>query len=404
MTFFPLLQRQILRELTQTFLMCVFAMIALILISRGVQMRDLILGLDFTFFDIGKLFFFMMPMFLIMVLPISCMVSVFLTFLRMSTDRELVALKAGGISIFQMLKAPAVFSVICMCMAVFISLHGIAWGTNNFRSTILHIANTRAKIVIQPGVFNRDIFGLTLFARKVDPETGKLQQVIFEDESQDEKSSMTVLAPEGEIVTDEQSGNLLFAMKNGRIYRVDEDNMSVLEFEDYVIRIDLSKLFSSVKLNDIRAKDMAWDDLIDMHNNKNAPDEGFQARVAVEIQKRWALPVACLVLGTFAMPLACAFEGVKRQLGMVLALILFLLYYSVFSIGLSMGESGVLPPSIGLWAANVIFSLAALAGLRLTYKEQVPSIVRLGASIKDRVLSPLIRRLFKRKFHKEDRT
>ena len=370
--------------------MCVVAMLSLILISRGLQMRDLILGLDFSFADIALLFMFMMPMFLIMVLPISCMVSVFLSFLRMSTDRELVALKAGGISIYQMLRAPAVFSFICMCLALFISLHVISWGMNNFRSTILHIANTRAKIVIQPGVFNRDIFGLTLFARQVDPVSGKLQQVIFEDSTQDDKSSITVLAPEGEIITDEEKGSLVFNMRNGRIYRVDDDNVSILEFGEYIVRLDLTKLFASVDLGDVKPKEMSWDALVSMHSERNAPDSRFQNKVEVEIQKRWALPMACLILGVFALPLACAFEGVKRQLGIVLALVLFLLYYSVFSLGLSMGESGVLPPAIGLWTANGLFALAAIIGLHLTNKERAPAFAVFVIQAKRRFLDPLL--------------
>ena len=351
-----------------------FALLSLILIGRGVQMRELFMGLQFSFFDIALLFFYMVPMFLIMVLPISCMVSVFLTFLRMSTDRELVALKAGGVSIYQMLRSPAAFSFVCMCLAVFISLHAIAWGMNSFRTTILHIANTRAKVVIQPGVFNRDIFGLTLFARKVDPETGRLSQVIFEDTTQDERTSVTVLAPEGDIVTDSERGALIFHLKNGRIYRVDNHNVSILEFEEYNVGLDLSSLFSSVDLGDIRPKEMSWSDLKTMDREQNAPDARYQRRVVVEMHKRWSLPVACLVLGVFALPLACAFEGVKRQLGIVLALFLFLLYYSFYSLGMTMGESGLLPPTIGLWIANILFSAAAIAGLHLTYKERVPSV------------------------------
>ena len=337
-------------------------------------MRELFLGLQFSFFDIALLFFYMVPMFLIMVLPISCMVSVFLTFLRMSTDRELVALKAGGVSIYQMLRSPAAFSFVCMCLAVFISLHAIAWGMNSFRTTILHIANTRAKVVIQPGVFNRDIFGLTLFARKVDPVTGRLSQVIFEDNTQDERTSITVLAPEGDIVTDTDRGALIFHLKNGRIYRVDNHNVSILEFEEYNVGLDLSSLFSSVDLGDVRPKEMSWNDLKKMDRRQNAPDARYQRRVGVEMHKRWSLPVACLVLGVFALPLACAFEGVKRQLGIVLSLFLFLLYYSFYSLGMTMGESGLLPPAIGLWIANILFSAAAVAGLHLNYKERVPSV------------------------------
>lgn len=349
-------------------------------------MRELFLGLDFSLADIALLFFYMVPMFLIMVLPISCMVSVFLTFLRMSTDRELVALKAGGVSIYQMLRSPAVFSFLCMCLALFISMHAISWGANSFRSTILHIANTRAKVVVQPGVFNRDIFGLTLFARKVDPISGKLQQVIFEDTTQDEGSSITVLAPEGSIITDHERGALIFNLKNGRLYRVDDDNVSILDFEEYSVGLDISSLFSSVDIGDIKPKDMAWDDLVAMDRDKNAPDTRYQRRVEVELQKRWSMPVACLVLGVFAMPLACAFEGVRRQLGIVLALVMFLLYYSVFSVGLATGESGLLPPSIGMWLANLLFALAAVLGLHLTYKERAPSIAHFFQHLQRRVL------------------
>jgi lipopolysaccharide export system permease protein len=376
-----LLHRCILRELTLTFSICVFALLSLILIGRGLQLRDIFLGLEFSFADIALLFFYMTPMFLIMVLPISCMLSVFLTFLRMSTDRELIALKAGGVSIYQMVRSPALFSFLCMCFAIFISLHAISWGMSSFRATILQIANTRAKIVIQPGVFNRDIFGLTLFARKVDPITGRLSQIIFEDSTQDEKSSITVLAPEGDIVTDHEQGALIFHLFNGRIYRVTDDNVSILEFEEYKVGLDLESLFSTFDLGDVRPKEMSWHAL---RRDKKQSDSWHQRRVSVEMHKRWSLPVACLVLGVFSLPLACAFEGVKRQLGIILALVMFLLYYSIFSIGMNMGESGVLPPAPGLWFANILFALAASVGLHLTYKERVPSITQFMQHFKDR--------------------
>lgn len=386
-----LLQRCILRELTLTFLVCVLSLLSLILIGRGLQMRELFLGLDFSLPDIALLFFYMMPMFLIMVLPISCMVSVFLTFLRMSTDRELTALKAGGVSIYQMLRSPAVFSFLCMGMALFISLHAIAWGMNSFRVTILHIANTRAKVVVQPGVFNKDVFGLTFFARQVDPVSGRLHHVIFEDSTQDDDSSITILAPEGDIVTESARAALLFHLRDGRMYRVDGENVSVMDFDNYTVRLDISSLFSSADLGDIRPKDMAWKDLVVMDQKRSAPDEGYQRRVEVELHKRWSLPLACLILGVFALPLACAFEGVKRQLGIVLALLMFLLYYSAYSLGLTMSESGLLPPVVGLWVANALFAFAAALGLRLTYKERVPSIASLRPRLKKRLFRAFLK-------------
>ena len=382
--FFPFLHRHIFKELTQTFLVCTSALLALILIGRGVHMRDLFLGLEFSVLDTALLFLYMVPMFLLMVLPISCMISVFLTYSRMSSDRELIALKAGGVSIYQLLAAPALFSCLCLGMTFFISLHGIAWGTNHFRSTILHIANTRAKIVLQPGVFNRDILGLTLFARKVDPVSGRLQQVIFEDSTRDKNTNITVLAPEGEITTDARTGSLVFHLLNGRIYREDRGNISILEFADYAVRLDISSLLSGIKLGEIRPNEMGWQELLRL-DKADPSRHGLQRKVEVEIHKRWALPMACLVLGLFALPLACVFEGVKRQFGIVLALVFFLIYYSLFSVGMTMGESGLLPPAVGIWLANATFFLIGGFGLYLAHKERAPSLAGLGRRLAGRL-------------------
>ncbi len=337
-------------------------------------MRELFLRLNLDFIDTILLFAYMMPLFLLLVLPISCMLSVFVTFLRMSTDRELIALKAGGVSIYQMLRGPVIFSFVCMLLALFVSLHGIAWGMGKFRSTVLEIATSRAKVVVQPGVFNQDILaGLTLFARNVDPESGVLEHVLFEDKTRSDGTSITILAPRGDIATDEQKGQLVFKLYDGRIYRVQGEQFSTLMFEDYVVRFDLGKAFSGIDMGEAKPKDMSWDDLLRMNREQNAPSKRYQGKVSVEIHKRWALPVACLVLGIFAVPLGCAFEGVKREMGVVLSLVMFLVYYSLFSMGLTSGESGLIPPSIGLWFANILFSVMALAGIYLIGKERVPN-------------------------------
>ena len=378
-SFSPLLQRTIMRELAQTFLLCVVSLLTLVLISRGLQMRDLFLGLQLQPQDMAWLFIYMTPSFLSLILPISCMLSVFLTFLRMNTDRELIALKAGGISVYQMLSAPAIFSLICMGLALFISLSGIAWGMGNFRSTVMDIASTRAKIVLEPGVFNPSIPGLTLFARKVDPKTGELQGVLFEDKEHTKGTDITILAPRGEILNDEDKGQLIFNLYDGRIYRVGEDQFSILSFKSYSTYVNLNDILSGVDLGDIKPREMSLEALHQTLQGDGESSERLIYRVRMEIQKRWSLPVACLVLGLFAFPLACSFEGVRRQLGIVLSLIFFLLYYALFSLGMNLAETGTLSPAIALWTPNALFAAAAMVGLHLIARERgfsIPSLLR----------------------------
>lgn len=349
--------------------------------ARVLHMRDLFLGLDLSLVDTLKLFVYMSPSFLLIVFPIACMVSVFLTFLRMSADRELIALKAGGIGVYQFLRAPAIFSTGCLILALFMSLYGISWGMGNFRSLVLQIASTRAKVTVQPGVFNQDIFhGLTLFARKVEPATGKLLNVVFEDTTQEKNNALTIIAPEGEIGTDEKNGLLVFLLKDGRIYRTEENNMSVLEFSRYAVRMDLGKMFQSVSIGEIKPKEMPVNTLLEMMVDPEV-EAHLQRRAEVEFHKRISLPFACLILGLFALPLACLFEGVRQQMGVIFSFLLFFMYYSLFSFGMSLSEAGTFPPVFGLWIANIIFAFGAILGINLAAKEKVISLRALFSKI-----------------------
>ena len=63
------MQRNILKELVQTFGLCLVSLLGLILIARGVNMRDLLLGLDLGFFDTVRIFLFLVPFFMLMIVP-----------------------------------------------------------------------------------------------------------------------------------------------------------------------------------------------------------------------------------------------------------------------------------------------------------------------------------------------
>ncbi len=366
------LQRYLALELLRAFLISTFFLLSLVLIGRGLQLSQTLINIGLTAQDAILLFIYMSPMFMLVVLPMSCMISIFLTFLRLNTDRELVALKSGGISLYQLLPAPMVFAAVCTALTLGVSIAGVPWGQANFRGTLLEVAQTRAKVNVQPGVFNQDIFGLTLFAKKVDPQTGLMHQVIFEDTKIGGKKGgvrTTFLAPEGSITTDENRGELVFNLKNGKIYRLDNNQLSVLSFSDYSIRLNLSELFSGgLKLEDLRPKEMSWEALRQIAGTE--PGHEFYAKALIEIQKRMALPVACLVLGLFALPLACSFEGTKQQFGLLIAMLMFLVYYALFSFAMSLGETGKVPPGIGMWIPNLIFLILGFVGLHMAAHER----------------------------------
>ena len=366
-----LLHRQIFKELLSIFTLSLTGFMGLILIGRLLQFRDLFVGQSLGALEMAKLFMYLCPFFLLVLTPIATMLAIFLTFLRMNSDNEITALKSGGISLYKLLPAPIIFCLLCTGADVFFSLYGLSWGTENFRSALVEFARTKSQLAIQPGVFNRDFPGLVFYADKVDDKDGSMRSVFVRDNTR-KTMTATIVAPFGEIRTDPKHGRLLVHLENGRIYQQESDQLSVLKFKNYDVRIDLGSLLSGYSVDDPRPKEMSWEKLLRV---SKGGDRGGDVepkvfrKVEVEIQKRLALPVACLVLGMFAMPIACIFRGLKQQYGLIISMGLFLVYYTMLSLGITLGESGTLSPMVGLWSPNILFAAASIFLLRMAVLE-----------------------------------
>jgi lipopolysaccharide export system permease protein len=80
----------------------------------------------------------------------------------------------------------------------------------------------------------------------------------------------------------------------------------------------------------------------------------------VEIHKKFALAVACLVFVLLGAPIALRFP--RGGVGMVLgvSLFVFALYYSFLIAGQELASRGTLPPWLAMWAANLLFGAVGL--------------------------------------------
>ena len=175
------------------------------------------------------------------------------------------------------------------------------------------------------------------------------------------------------MATDHDRGEIVFLLENGRIYRQEDEGVGVLGFDHYAVRMELGKLMRGYDIGEVKPKEMTWDKLNKLSAAPDTAEEhggNFARKIEVERHKRMSLPWACLVLGLFAVPLSNVFQGLSRQWGLVLAMGFFMLYYTLLSIGLTMGEAGTLPPYIGLWLPNAFFLAAGIFGMRLAVSER----------------------------------
>ncbi len=386
-----LLQRKIFAEIVQVFVLTLFVILCLILMGRALQLRELLFGLELGLGDTLMLFVYMSPTFLQLAAPIACMISIFIVFLRLESDREMMALKAGGLSLYQLLPAPVIVSSLVTAITLYLAIFGISWGMYSFRDTILEVASERAKIVVQAGVFNKDIPGFVLYAKNVDPLTGFMNQVLVNDSNTidissaatnletssdnldnskknnvntDTKNITTILAPEGFIEIDKERSELLFLLKDGKIYSAEDKTSTILSFREYIVSIPLSNVFAGLDLGPVKPKEMSLKELNELPVDLiRQEDTRLANKILIERHKRFIFPFACFVLGLLAIPISIACSGVKKQQGLGIALLVFIVYYGFLSTGISLGEGGDLNPYLGIWLPSFVFIALALFGI-----------------------------------------
>lgn len=100
----------------------------------------------------------------------------------------------------------------------------------------------------------------------------------------------------------------------------------------------------------------------------------------VEIQKKFALAVACFVFVLFGPPIALRFPrgGVGVTLGV--SIVVFGMYYCALMAGEALADKGKLPPSIAMWIANLVF---AIVGVALLWRVENTTDTSRGGGIRD---------------------
>lgn len=98
---------------------------------------------------------------------------------------------------------------------------------------------------------------------------------------------------------------------------------------------------------------------------KNLKRSGYDARrLKLDYQKKFALPLANLIVVLLGLPFALECRRGGLVLGFALSLAAALFYYGAFQISLALGRGGVFPALVAAWLANFLF-LGVGAGLTI---------------------------------------
>lgn len=352
------------------------------LMAELIQITNWVVNYSIHLSTILLMIFYQMPYFLVFVTPLSVMITVLLTFLQLSNENEILAMKTGGISLYFLLTPVFTFCMIGSALTLFMTLYGQPWGRSALRDLTYEVVSANIDIGLKERTFIDSYDGITIYVNEIDPRNKNLVDVFIEDNRQPNKVN-TVIAPTGKIINDPQNAVTHLKLFNGSINQTDlhKKTAHAIQFDTYDISLETQRSSEPAEKKPKRPKEMTISELNHYIRNSNVKDPNY-FNAMLELHRRFSIPFGCLVLGLLAVPLGVQSRSAKRSFGLFLGLVFFLFYYLMMSLGKVYGETGAYPPLIGMWLPNFVLGVVGVYFLILTASERTLKVDRIYAWLK----------------------
>lgn len=427
-----ILVKYILKNHSLPFVFATLILIAVFLLQFLMKVADKLIGKGLGTWVIIKLIGLSLGYILVLVIPMAVLVATLMAFGNMSQNNEVTILKATGISMYKMIIPPLIASVFVAIGLVYFNNNIYPDANHELRILQEDITRKKPTLSLVPGVFSQEVANYSILVREINQETNILKHITIYDYSNPPKVNI-VTAEEGKIYFTPTQKKLMMDLKNGEIHESDNNDQSIyrkLRFIKHKIAmpaeqftfeqsapggqrgdreiganemqliVDSLRNIQKVYFNEFKSKINAITDLskntipsIESVNsylyvkveqrlraNQSLMSDILSRmeynrkeinRYLVEIHKKYALPVACIVFVLIGAPLGTITR--KGGIGMAagISLFFFIIYWAFLIGGEKLADRDLISPFVGIWSANFVLGIFGIVVLIKTAKEKV---------------------------------
>jgi lipopolysaccharide export system permease protein len=282
-----------------------------------------------------------------LVLSMTVFFAVLMTLIRCYKDSEMAVWSSSGLSLTAWLRPVLYFAVPVAVVVAALSFFLAPWA-QRMSADYQRKLDTRDDVsVITPGVFYESRHAdRVIFVDKLAADSSAVNNV-FSQSLQNQKLGI-VVAQQGVQQTD-KDGERFLVLKNGRRYEgtPGRADYKVIDFGSYSMRIEpriIAPYIAPAKALPIEA----------LMQNLTPENAG-------ELHWRLSLPMSVLLLACVAIPLSYTNPRSGKSWNLIIALLVFFIYYNFINIFQAWVVQGKVSPQLGIWPVHGAMLLVIVA-------------------------------------------
>jgi LPS export ABC transporter permease LptG len=359
-----------------------------LLIDRIYHLTDLVVTKGVPFYLVVQLLVYMLPSFLAHTLPMALLVAILLAGGRLAGDLEIIALKSAGVSALRLFRPVLAVALVITALTAGLTLVANPLAGREFQRQLFKILQSRAASGLAERVFNSTFGDVIIYVEDVSASQVALRGLLVSDE-RDSKLSRVITAREGRLLSDEVNQRLTLRLLDGAVSEADvmpadppkglsSDAISsgaasgpryrYTLFGIYDLSLSLDSPFRGASRVEKPEKDLTLGELVTRVAELKADHHGG-APYAIELHKRFALPLAALVFALVGFPLAIRSHHGGRSIALGASLAILLTYYLVTTSLEGAALRLQISPGLAMWTPNVLFTIVGVVLFVATTRE-----------------------------------
>jgi LPS export ABC transporter permease LptG len=378
-----LISKYLIQNVLPYFIFTWLLLSVILFVQQASRYSDIFFSVNIPKNFIWQLTFALIPNVIAFTAPMAILIGVIIGLSKMQGDSELIAIRASGVGNLQITLPVLILGLLLSFFAFFINLKGVPIASNIVRGIALQTALYKLESPIEPGVFNTEIGGYTIYVKTGDKIDGDWENIFIYNEDKKKNELHLITARSGKIDstldTDREFAELV--LQNAVSTTLPLDPNSEIKTRTASENIGEIRLAIKTRRDDIVKKltqnketpeELGLNDLATLANSADGKEK-IEAQILW--QRRLLLSVTPLIFALLGTVLVLRFNRGGRGFGIFLALVSLIGYYLVTLFAEQLARTGkinvltagVLPIFVSLLAI-IWFSLSSRVFRRNTFE------------------------------------
>ncbi len=363
------------RQVLATLFMTVAVFTFVLLLGNALkEILVLLVNRQATLWGVAQAIGLLIPFVWVFALPMGMLTAALLVFGRLSADQELTAVRSSGISLVSLISPILILSLALCGVSAWINMEVAPQCRVAYKSMLFRMASKLSNSVLPEGRLLKDFPGHLIQIEKNDGQS--MQGIKIFELDTNQQINMVIHAARGNLeITNHQPILHLFEVQMMDWYG---QNPTITATYDETLKSNLSDAKEekpSVSDMTFRQLQAALRDLDQtfsqptpraisseaLHKWKQELEQQKQnlaTPILVQIHRQVAFSFACLGFTLVGIPLGIRAHRRETNIGIAMALVLVLVYYSFIILGQSLQTHAEWAPYLIVWLPNFIFQAA----------------------------------------------